>query len=114
MKVLCLIFVLFAIAVTAADLIRCGQVIDGLSVDVDFLQVNSRVQASWSGFEDGKERNRIIRYEWAIISSDIASSSVLGKIQNNSRKNKKGIIFLIFFYFLSKSKRKGMSYHFWN
>ena len=76
MKVLCLI-VLFVAVATASNLIRCGQVIDGLSTDVDTLQVNSRVQASWSGFEDGKERNRIIRYEWAIISSNIATSSVL-------------------------------------
>eukprot|EP01096_Ripella_sp_DP13-Kostka_P000496 TRINITY_DN1054_c0_g1_i1.p2 TRINITY_DN1054_c0_g1~~TRINITY_DN1054_c0_g1_i1.p2 ORF type:complete len:343 (+),score=155.93 TRINITY_DN1054_c0_g1_i1:66-1031(+) len=49
----------------------CGAVFDGAREGVD-LQVqseNDKIEAHWSGFENGMEKHRIIRYEWAIVSS---------------------------------------------
>ena len=78
MKVLAVLFLFVALA-CANQALRCGQVFDGLNSDVDEFS-GLKFKASWADFEDGKERNRIVRYEWAIISSDqITEDSVAAR-----------------------------------
>merc|ERR1712137_996707 len=59
--------------VAVCSSLSCGVVNDGLKLDVDIQASTTKLSASWSGFEDGKERNRILRYEWAVVSSSYAS-----------------------------------------
>ena len=92
MKVLAVLF-LFVVLALADQSLRCGQVFDGLSADIDSVESSQKFKASWSGFEDGKEKNRIVRYEWAIISSDQITDAVTG-IYNH--------IFKSYFQFLYK------------
>eukprot|EP00276_Gloeochaete_wittrockiana_P013783 CAMPEP_0184331460 /NCGR_PEP_ID=MMETSP1089-20130417/790_1 /TAXON_ID=38269 ORGANISM="Gloeochaete wittrockiana, Strain SAG46.84" /NCGR_SAMPLE_ID=MMETSP1089 /ASSEMBLY_ACC=CAM_ASM_000445 /LENGTH=322 /DNA_ID=CAMNT_0026654389 /DNA_START=22 /DNA_END=990 /DNA_ORIENTATION=- len=57
----------------------CGAVFDGAREGAD-LQVqgeNDKIEAHWSGFENGMEKHRILRYEWAIVSSKQLKSSSL-------------------------------------
>jgi len=68
-----LILVALVSLVVASVPLRCGTVSDGISnQDIDVQASTSRIAASWPGFEDGKERNRILRYEWAVVSSSQA------------------------------------------
>jgi len=77
MKVLAVLFLLLALAL-ADQALRCGQVFDGLNLDVDEFSA-TKFKASWVGFEDGKEKNRVVRYEWAIISSDQITEAVTAR-----------------------------------
>jgi len=78
MKILFLV-ALVSLAFAAAPL-RCGVIIDGSSTeDVDVQASLSKISASWTGFEDGWEKNRVLRYEWAVISSLLVNSQVLAR-----------------------------------
>lgn len=73
--------ILFLVALVslafAATPLHCGVVIDGSSSeDIDVQSSLSKISASWPGFEDGWEKNRVLRYEWAVISSSLASNAV--------------------------------------
>lgn len=50
----------------------CGNVFDGnlRGRDVDVQYSLNSIKAQWDGFENGAERNRVLRYEWAVISQD--------------------------------------------
>lgn len=81
MKVYFAVAVLFLVAAASAlEQPRCGLVFDGAvrGVDVDVQGSTARVFASWTGFEDGSERQRVLRYEWAVISENLATEAVLG------------------------------------
>jgi len=43
-------------------------------MDVDVQASLNKLSVSWTGFEDGWEKNRVLRYEWCIISSSLARS----------------------------------------
>mmetsp|Transcript_62665 Transcript_62665/g.116548 ORF Transcript_62665/g.116548 Transcript_62665/m.116548 type:complete len:303 (+) Transcript_62665:168-1076(+) len=80
MKVYFAVAVLFLVAAASAlEQPRCGLVFDGAvrGVDVDVQGSTARVFASWTGFEDGSERQRVLRYEWAVISENLATEAVL-------------------------------------
>merc|ERR1712137_696612 len=70
--------------VAVCSSLSCGVVNDGLKLDVDIQPSTTKLSASWSGFEDGKERNRILRYEWAVVSSSYASGLEAGTCRENA------------------------------
>jgi len=68
---------LVSLALASAPL-RCGTVNElgeDKTLDIDVQASTSRLSVSWAGFEDGWEKNRILKYEWCIISSAVASRS---------------------------------------
>jgi len=75
MKIFLLVALLFSLTF-ATSVLHCGVVNDGNNGDIDVQASTSKLSASWSGFEDGSERNRILRYEWCVISSVFASNSI--------------------------------------
>jgi len=90
MKIL-LFVALISLAFASAPL-RCG-VVNELGeergVDVDIQASTTKLAASWSGFEDGWEKNRILRYEWCIISSSLARSQ---EIQDRECRTTSGFL----------------------
>jgi len=56
----------------------CGLVRDGLAhgTDLDVQGSTTSVSANWVDFEDGRERNRVLRYEWAVISEKVISPEI--------------------------------------
>lgn len=65
-----ILFVVLASAFESSELCN-GIVRDGISTDVDVQSSTSSVKASWSGFTGEK----ILRYEWAIVSSSLVPST---------------------------------------
>jgi len=61
----------------------CGVIRDGdADVDLDVQFHDNKISASWAGFEDGKERNRVLKYEWAIVSESMMTAEMK---ENNCR-----------------------------
>lgn len=55
----------------------CGMVLDGARAeDAEVQASTSSIAATWSSFEDGMERNRVLRYEWAVISEKIITQDI--------------------------------------
>ena len=75
MKALVL-FALFIAFTCAFESNRCtGFVKDGVSSDVDIQASTSTVKASWAGFTGEK----ILRFEWAVVSSAQVPSDFGGR-----------------------------------
>merc|ERR1711976_244628 len=73
-----------ALFVAVCSSLPCGFVNDGLKLDVDVQSSTTKLSASWFGFEDGKESNRILRYEWAVVSSSQAKSLEAGACRESA------------------------------
>merc|ERR1711934_122513 len=69
------VFALFVAFACAFESNLCsGFVRDGISSDIDVQSSTSAIKASWSGFTGEK----ILRYEWAVVSSKLAPESFSG------------------------------------
>jgi hypothetical protein len=82
---------LVSLALASAPL-RCGTVNElgeDKTLDIDVQASLNKISASWAGFEDGWEKNRVLRYEWCIISSSVARSQ---QIQDRECRTSAGFL----------------------
>lgn len=93
-------FVLLAVCVfycSAEFVPLCGTILDGSSKGIDqSLQFSSvrTISAQWLDFEDNRERNRVLRYEWAVISQNLFSEKMeSSKTRESLLKQKKLSLF---------------------
>jgi hypothetical protein len=55
----------------------CGVVFDGARKgDIDLQRATDSIAAHWFDFEDGLERNRVLRYEWAVVSESMTTPAL--------------------------------------
>lgn len=66
-------------ALASASSAPCGVVFDGAHKgDIDLQRATDSIAAHWFDFEDSLERNRVLRYEWAVISEALVTPVIKG------------------------------------